>query len=136
MERKFEEMIAAAGKAVETMRAEFESEHAKNMVELRDAWTLAKATGSGACNLSELFRISHDIKGQGGTFDRPVLTEIAGLLCKLITRFDKSVMSPKAIEAIECHVAALELVTRRNIVGSGGAASVQLVNGLKKLAAV
>src|SRR5690348_13378873 len=110
MERKFEQMIAEAGKAVETMRAEFEVEHAKNITGLRAAWNAAKAEKRANCNLSEMFRISHDIKGQAGTFDRPVLTEIAGLLCRLITRFDKSALSAKAIEALECHVAALELV--------------------------
>jgi len=135
MERKFEQMIAAAGKAVETMRSEFEVEHVKNITELREAWNLAKSAGEVTCDLSTVFRIGHDIKGQGGTFGRQILTEIAGLLCALLSRFEKSVLTPKAIEAIECHVAALELVTRRNIVGDGGAGSAQLVSGLKKLAA-
>jgi len=135
MERKFEQMIAEAGKAVETMRSEFEVEHVKNIAELRAAWNVAKSAGDQNCDLSDVFRISHDIKGQGGTFGRQILTDIAGLLCTLLSRFEKSVLTPKAIEAIECHVAALELATRRNIVGDGGAGSAKLVGGLKALAA-
>ena len=134
MDRKFSQMIAAADKAVGAMKMEFEAEHIKNLAELRDAWNRAKSAGDKASDLSAMFRVSHDIKGQGSTFGRDALTEIAGLLCTLLTRTDKSQLSPKAIEAIECHVAALELVTRRKVTGDGGAATAQLVKGLKKIA--
>jgi hypothetical protein len=135
MERKFEEIVEAASKATQTLGAQFEAEHAKNIAELRQAWDRAKSTPDAAADLSRLFGIGHDIKGQGGSFDRPILTQIAGLLCTLTERLDKSALTPASIDAIECHVAALELVTRRNITGYGGAGSAQLLEGLKKIAA-
>ena len=134
MERKFGEIVEAAGRATQTLVAQFEAEHAKNIAELRHAWDLAKAAPDAAADLSRLFGISHDIKGQGGAFHRPILTQIGGLLCTLLERLDRSKLTPASIDAIECHVAALELVTRRNITGYGGAGSAQLVEGLKKIA--
>jgi hypothetical protein len=125
----------AAGKATPTLMAQFEAEHAKNIVEMRGAWDRAKSAPNASTDLARLFGISHDIKGQGGSFDRPILTQIGGLLCDLLERVDRAPLTPVSIDAIECHVAALELVTRRNITGYGGAGSAQLVEGLKKIAA-
>jgi hypothetical protein len=135
MERKFEEIVEAAGRATQTLVAQFEAEHAKNIAELRHAWDRAKSMPDAATDLSRLFGISHDIKGQGGSFDRPILTQIGELLCTMLERLDRSTLTPTSIDAIECHVAALELVTRRNITGYGGAGSARLIEGLKKVAA-
>jgi len=135
MERKFEEMMASAGDIGETLRLQFEAEHARNMAALRRVWDEAKPNSSVVADLSALYHVSHDIKGQGGTFDQPLLTDIAGLLCKLLWCVDKRVLTAKAIEAIECHVAALELVTRRNITGRGGPSSAKMIDGLKTIAA-
>jgi chemotaxis protein histidine kinase CheA len=128
-------MVASAEAVVENFRASFEAENAKNIVALRSAWEQAKSAQSGPKDLSATFLISHDIKGQGGTFGWTMLTEVADLLCKLLKQFDKVEVPSKAIEAIECHVAALELITRNGAIGDGGDSGVKLITGLKAIAA-
>lgn len=134
MSRTFEEMVASAEAVVETFRAGFEIENAKNIAALRSAWDRAKSESSNPIDLSDIFSISHDIKGQGGTFGWNMLTEVADLLCKLLKKFDRTEMSSKAAEAIECHVATLELITRNRAIGDGGDSGAQLIRGLKKIA--
>ena len=88
------------------------------------------ATEDGAQEAKDLiFRIAHDIKGQGSTFGFPLATQIAGLLCDFI-RSENSAGSADHVSVIRAHLAALSLVMKQNIKGDGDEAAQQLVEKL------
>ena len=76
-----------------------------------------------------VFRVAHDLKGQGTTFGYPLTTQIAGLLCDFI-RTSESTTAPEVVGVIRAHLAALNLVLKQNIKGEGDEAAKQLVEKL------
>lgn len=76
-----------------------------------------------------VFRVAHDLKGQGTTFGFPLVTQIAGLLCDFI-RSIKSFSSEDSVSVVRAHLSALQLVLKQNIKGEGDEAARQLVDKL------
>ncbi len=64
-------------------------------------------------HFDELFRIAHDVKGEGDTLGYPLATVIAASLCKLLDSPEKKTIIP--IDIINNHVDALRLVARDRI---------------------
>ena len=65
-----------------------------------------------------LFRIAHDMNGQGATFGYDLVTDIGNHLCRYIERqstFDASVK-----QKIKMHIDAIEQVLQSHLTGSGG----------------
>ena len=100
---------------------------------LESVFTGMKA-GSGDADQAaqEIFQISHDIKGQGGSFDYPLMTIIGGQLCAFIDKRTKAV-DAGAIEVIGQHINAVQLVIAQALTGDGGAIGNQLLDGLEKV---
>lgn len=86
-----------------------------------------------------VYGCAHDIKGQGGTFGYPLLTEIAGSLCKLIeTLLSMDAarnLTPLRKTAVDMHVRALQLVHANRLTGQGGDAGRKLIDGLRAVVA-
>jgi len=78
--------------------------------------------------IRDVFRVVHDIKGQGTTFGYPSVTEIAAILCDFM-REGKITMSPKQIQVIKLHLGAIRLVLDQKLKGESEAAK----NLVKKL---
>ncbi|MDP6788593.1 MAG: phosphorelay protein [Rhodospirillales bacterium] len=75
---------------------------------------LKAAQGNNSGEVAEIFQIAHDIKGQGGSFDYQLMTEIG---------------------VIEVHVDALRLVIAEKMKGDGGKAGDSLYKGLEMVVA-
>ena len=78
--------------------------------------------------IRDVFRVAHDIKGQGTTFGYPSVTEIAAILCDFM-REGKITMSPKQVQMIKLHLGAIRLVLDQKLKGESDAAK----NLVKKL---
>jgi hypothetical protein len=91
-------------------------------------------SGSGDADqlAQDIFQISHDIKGQGGSFDYPLMTVIGGQLCAFIDKRKKAV-DAGAVEVIGLHINAMQLVIAQALTGDGGAIGDQLLTGLEKV---
>jgi hypothetical protein len=63
-------------------------------------------------HLDDLYACAHELKGMGGNFGYPVVTEIAALLCKYIQQHD-----PADIRVVGLHVDSLRLVFDHNLSG-------------------
>jgi len=85
--------------------------------------------GDGEEATKLIFRVAHDLKGQGTTFGYPLATQIGGSLCDFI-RSAASSPSSDLVSVIRAHLAALNLVLKQNIKGDGDAATRQLVEKL------
>lgn len=81
--------------------------------------------------LESIFQVSHDIKGQGGSFGYDLMTAVGNHLCRLIEHAEPG--NPKLIEAIEVHIDTLKLVIAQNIKGTGGPAGEQMLAGLEQI---
>ncbi len=83
--------------------------------------------------LAKIFQLSHDMKGQGGSFDYTLMTIVGGNLCKFIEKLEDA--GAAEVEVIQLHIDAMDLVIARRIKGDGGNEGVQLLKGLGLVAA-
>jgi hypothetical protein len=94
---------------------------------------LKAAQGNNSGEVAEIFQIAHDIKGQGGSFDYQLMTEIGDHLCRFLEKVDTA--NPAEIGVIEVHVDALRLVIAEKMKGDGGKAGDSLYKGLEMVVA-
>ncbi len=78
-----------------------------------------------------VFQISHDIKGQGGSFGYDLMTVIGNELCRLIERSDH--IGQPETDAIKVHIDAMKLVIQNKMRGDGGPNGQALVTGIRQV---
>ena len=66
----------------------------------------------------DLHRIAHDIKGMGGSFGYPLMTDFGTSLCLYLRSLPDG--APLAVEIIERHLKAMDVILRDGISGPGG----------------
>lgn len=123
-------MLERAQQLVDSMAGEFEeraAEEASLILKLAD---LAE-TEDGEDRVIEMFRIGHELKGQGGTFGYPLISRIGGSLCRYIESVEEHDMVD--LNVIRAHGQALRLVASQKIVGDGGPVEKQLLGELDRL---
>ncbi len=81
-------------------------------------------------HVEDLFRIAHDLKGQGASFGYPLVTRIADSLCKL-TRDRKRNYGDADLDLAKAHLDAVHLVLSKEIKGEGGQVGGELAAKLK-----
>lgn len=75
--------------------------------------------------------IAHDIKGQGTTFDYPLVTHAANSLCRYI---EKTVdLDRTDLKIAHAHLGALRAILGHDVRGDGGALGQQVVDGLTQV---
>ena len=94
---------------------------------------LKSAKADNSRELEEIYRIAHDIKGQGGSFDYQLMTGIGDHLCHFLETLDTA--NPAVIAVIELHVDALRLVIAEKMTGDGGPVGQTLFKGLEEVVA-
>lgn len=125
-------MLRRAEQSVANLAGEFEKENTRNVAGLREAWAKARGQEGDSALMKEMFRIAHDIKGQGTTFGYELLSIIAASLCKLLTAQKTILNTERVMALIEAHVTAIELVTSKKITGAGGKQGEELIGQLRK----
>ena len=98
-----------------------------DLKKLHSAYNCAlKKNGKERANLisQDLFRIVHDMKGQGATFGYDLVTDIGNHLCRYIERFDT--FDEAKMQIIELHINALETIIKQKLIHDGGALGQEL----------
>lgn len=90
--------------------------------------------GDRAGDLSLIFRIAHDMKGQGGSFGYQLITTVGNRLCRMLERFDGSLKPEVENEAIRIHIDAMRLVIANRMTGDGGAEGEAIMLGVQQVA--
>ena len=82
--------------------------------------------------LHDMFEIAHDMRGEGGSFGFPLVTQIGDILCKYLT----ALKSPEALEPpiVKLHIDALKAVINQRLRGEGDDTAKQVVDGLAQIA--
>ncbi len=80
--------------------------------------------------LRQVFEISHDMKGQGGSFGYKLVTEIGNYLCRFIERI-KDKPTQKILDIIKLHIDAIRMVLVGKMTGRGGDKGESIIAGLE-----
>lgn len=126
------DMLEQAELVLNSMTSEY-IEWAKGDIErLETAINTLKSDGGGTKkNLNAVFKVAHDIKGQGGSFGFNLMTDLGSLMCLLIENLDT--VDSRRIEAMQIYITAMKHVLTNEIKGSGGADGVALLSGLESM---
>jgi HPt (histidine-containing phosphotransfer) domain-containing protein len=84
--------------------------------------------------LDNIFRIAHDMKGQGGSFGYNLVTAVGNELCRMIEKMP-SPIGPSHIDAIGVHIDSMKLVIAQKMKGDAGQAGAAMLAGLQKVSA-
>ena len=105
--------IAKAEAALKSLSGNFAQWLADEITKLDGARQEVKTQGVSADTMEALYLRSHDLKGLGATYGFPIITRIAGSLCRLIDDKDKRVGAPMPL--VDAHIDAIKAAVRDDI---------------------
>ncbi|MEQ8371088.1 MAG: Hpt domain-containing protein [Alphaproteobacteria bacterium] len=126
-----EAALRAAEAEVSALGGAFLTQAEAEIRYIRDLAIAARTKRAPDDATNRMFTIAHNLKGQGGTFDYPLLSQIAASLCDLLNQHTAE--RGRVLTIVDHHVAALDIIVQRRLSGSGGALGTQLVNRLRAL---
>lgn len=110
-----EEALARADKTLEAMSGSFEKWLDADVAELQAARAAAVQASWDDASLDALWRAAHDLKGMGGTYGYPLVTQLAASLCRL-TETEAGKAAARANPALaDAHVDGLRASVRDRI---------------------
>ena len=105
--------IAKAEAALKAMSAQFGQWLKDEIVKLDQAQADIRAKGYTPETAEALYFRAHDLKGLGTTYQYPLVTRIAGSLCRMMDDVDKRMQAPAAL--LDAHIDAIRAVVRDEI---------------------
>lgn len=71
--------------------------------------------GEASDHIERMFNLTHEIRGQGGTFGYPLVSTVGDSLCKFLE--NKTALQPLDLEIIRLHILAMRAVFRQKLKG-------------------
>lgn len=105
--------IAKAEAALKSLSGNFAQWLADEISKLDGARQEVKTHGATVETMEALYLRSHDLKGLGATYGFPIITRIAGSLCRLIDDKEKRVGAPMPL--VDAHIDAIKAAVRDDI---------------------
>ena len=105
--------IAKAEAALKAMSAQFGQWLQDEIVKLDQAQADIRAKGYTPETAEALYFRAHDLKGLGSTYQYPLVTRLAGSLCRLMDDTDRRMQAPAAI--LDAHIDAIRAGVRDQI---------------------
>lgn len=105
--------IAKAEAALKSLSGNFTQWLNDEITKLENARQRVRAEGMSAETMENLYLRAHDLKGLGATYGFPLITRVAGLLCRLIDDKTKRLSAP--ISLIDAHIDAIKAAARDDI---------------------
>lgn len=105
--------IAKAEEALKAMSSQFSVWLQDEINKLDAAQAAIRAEGYNAQTAEGLYFRAHDLKGLGATYQYPLVTRLAGSLCKLLDDPAKRLEAPMML--IDAHIDAIRAVVRDQI---------------------
>ena len=105
--------IAKAEAALKSLSGNFAAWLQDEVTKLEAARQQVKTDGATAETLETLYLRAHDLKGLGATYEFPLITRMAGSLCKLIDDKDKRMEAPMVL--IDAHIDGIKAAVRDGI---------------------
>ena len=105
--------IAKAEAALKSLSGNFAQWLQDEVVKLEGARSRVKSEGATTETMESLYLRAHDLKGLGATYEFPLITRIAGSLCKLIDDREKRLEAPMLL--IDAHIDGIKAAIRDDI---------------------
>jgi len=105
--------IARAEEALRSMSAQFGQWLQDEIVKLDKAQADIRAQGYNARTAEALYFRAHDLKGLGTTYQYPLVTRLAGSLCRMMDDPTKRMTAPLIL--LDAHIDAIKAVVRDQI---------------------
>ena len=105
--------IAKAEEALKAMSAQFGQWLLDEITKLDKAQADIRTLGYTAPTAEALYFRAHDLKGLGTTYQYPLVTRLAGSLCKMLDDPDKRMRAP--VTLLDAHIDAIKAVVRDQI---------------------
>ena len=105
--------IAKAEAALKSLSGNFTQWLNDEIGKLEAARQVVRTENPTVDNMESLYLRAHDLKGLGATYGFPLITRIAGLLCRLIDDKSKRLQAPMGL--IDAHIDAIKAAARDDI---------------------
>lgn len=105
--------IAKAEAALKSLSGNFTQWLNDEIAKLEAARQVVRTESPTAENMESLYLRAHDLKGLGATYGYPLITRVAGLLCRLIDDKAKRLQAPMSL--IDAHIDAIKAAARDDI---------------------
>ena len=105
--------LAKAEAALKGLSATFGQWLNDEIDKLEAARAAITARGMSSETADQLYVHAHDLKGLGGTYEFPLITRVAGSLCKLMNEKEQRPSLPLVL--IDAHIDAIRAIVRDNI---------------------
>ena len=105
--------VAKAEEALKALSANFDQWLNDEIEKLEHARSAVHAHGLTAATAEALYFRSHDLKGLGATYEFPLVTMLAGSLCKLLDSPESRLTAPLLL--VDAHIDAIKAVVRDGI---------------------
>jgi hypothetical protein len=105
--------VAKAEAALKSLSGQFAQWLQDELTKLEAARAVIRAEGLNLETGNQLYTHAHDLKGLGTTYEFPIVTRMAGSLCKLIEEPAQRISAPMSL--IDAHIDAIRAAVRDNI---------------------
>jgi hypothetical protein len=105
--------IAKAEAALKSLSGNFAEWLADEVTKLENARQRVRVEGMSVETAENLYLRAHDLKGLGATYEYPLVTRIAGSLCKLIDDPAKRLEAPLFL--VDAHIDAIKAAVKGGI---------------------
>ena len=107
------EAVAKAEAALKSLSSQFGQWLQDEIDKLEAARAVIRTDGMSQAAADKLYIHAHDLKGLGGTYEFPLITRLAGSLCKLIDNRETRTAAPMFL--VDAHIDAIKAAVRDNI---------------------
>lgn len=123
------DLIEAADNKIAEMEGDYADWVAETIEELTQAHHRAvEDTERASVHLTTIHDIAHELRGQGGIFGYPLMTQFGKSLYDV--SFDDATVTPALLDLIDAHIDLIKIVTRKKIKGDGGETGKALMKSL------
>jgi hypothetical protein len=105
--------IAKAEAALKGLSGNFSQWLGDEIAKLESSRQVVRNEGPTDENMESLYLRAHDLKGLGATYGFPLITRVAGLLCRLIDDKAKRLGAPMSL--VDAHIDAIKAAVRDDI---------------------
>lgn len=122
-------LIQAAEQKIANMEGDYADWVANSIEELIQAHHRAvEEPERGVHHLSTINGIAHELRGQGGIFGYPLMTQFGKSLYDVTG--DEPQISAQLLDLIDAHIDLIKVVTKQKVKGDGGSVGQQLLKSL------
>jgi hypothetical protein len=125
--------LEKAAKVIEGLRGEFEEIAKVEVVKLVAAANALVAQPSDLAKRDVVYKIAHELRGQGGSYGYPLVTRFGDQLCRYLDA--AAGLDAKSLVVVKATADAIAIVINSKVSGDGGDTGRDLVEMLDKVLA-